>query len=302
MAQDAPVIRTTGLTKAFGSNVAVDGLTMEVRRGKVYGLLGPNGSGKTTTMAMILGLLRPTSGTFRLFDSDAPHTASLRRIGAVIESPALYPYMTARENLTYFQRIVGRRSPNEVESLLDLVGLAHRADSKFRTYSLGMKQRLSIAYALIGDPEIICLDEPTNGLDPEGIIEVRQLIRNLGDGRRTVLLSSHLLHEVEQVCDSVTILAKGRLIAQGDVAELVSQNRKEQIRVNTTDNVVAQDFLRAIPWIESVEVQPDAILLTTPLENAGRVTASLAGNGVYITEMTPVQVSLEEYFLEVTQQ
>ena len=275
---------------------------MEVKRGRVYGLLGPNGSGKTTTMAMLLGLLRPTAGTFSLFGSTEPHAASLRRIGAVIESPALYPYMTGRENLAYFQKVAGRKSAEEIDNLLEIVGLSRRADSKFRTYSLGMKQRLAIAYALIGDPEIICLDEPTNGLDPEGIIEVRQLIRSLGDGHRTVLLSSHMLHAVEQVCDSVTILAKGKLIAQGQVSELISRSRKEQLRIKTTHDVEAQVLLDAQPWIESAAAEPEGILVTTPLENAARVTATLAERLIYITEMAPVQVSLEEYFLEVTQQ
>ena len=213
--EDNLVIQTDGLTKRFGKNVAVDGLSMEVRQGRVYGLLGPNGSGKTTTIGMLLGLLRPTSGSFRLFGSTARHEESLRRIGAVIESPAFYPYLSGRRNLAYFQYISGRRVPGELDELLDWVGLAGRGDDHFRTYSLGMKQRLGIAFALLGNPDLVCLDEPTNGLDPEGMIEVRELIRSLGEENRTVLLSSHLLHEVEQVCDSVTILAKGRLIAQG---------------------------------------------------------------------------------------
>ena len=247
------VIQTSGLTKRFGKNVAVDNLSMEVRRGRVYGLLGPNGSGKTTTMGMLLGLLRPTAGNFSLFGSTG-HEESLRRIGAVIETPAFYPYLSGRGNLAYFQLISGRGAPSELDELLASVGLAGRGDDRFRTYSLGMKQRLGIAYALLGDPDLVFLDEPTNGLDPEGMIEVRELIRSLGDGNRTVLLSSHLLHEVEQVCNSVTILGKGRLIAQGEVAELVRSRGREQVRLRTTDDGKAHAILEALEWVEDVAV------------------------------------------------
>ena len=159
------VIQTDGLTKRFGKITAVDDLSMEVRRGHVYGLLGPNGSGKTTTMGMLLGLLRPTAGSFRLFGSAARHEELLRRVGAIIESPAFYPYMSGRQNLEYFRFISGRGSSEDVDDVLEKVGLAGRGGDKFRTYSLGMKQRLGIGYALLGDPEIVCLDEPTNGLE-----------------------------------------------------------------------------------------------------------------------------------------
>ena len=214
------VIQTEGLTKRYGDILAVDELSIQVRRGHVYGLLGPNGSGKTTTMGMLLGLLTPTSGAFSLFGQSDNLEASLRRIGAVVETPAFYPYLSGRRNLAYFQGISQRGAPDEIDRLLGQVGLADRAGSKFNTYSMGMKQRLGIAYALLGDPDLVILDEPTNGLDPEGMIEVRELIRSLGDGQRTVLLSSHLLHEVEQVCDSVTILSKGKLIAQAPSTNL----------------------------------------------------------------------------------
>lgn len=296
------VIRTDGLTKRFGDNVAVNNLSMEVRRGHVYGLLGPNGSGKTTTMGMLLGLLRPTSGSFSLFGSTGRHEESLRRVGAVIESPALYPYLTGRQNLAYFQLISGRGSPGSVDQLLDRVGLAGRGDDRFRTYSLGMKQRLGIAFALLGDPDLVLLDEPTNGLDPEGMIEVRELIRDLGDGNRTVLLSSHLLHEVEQVCDSVTVIARGRLIAQGTVSDLTSANRREQVRVATTDDDKARVILSALDWVAEVEPVDGGLLATAPVRRSAELNAALAGSQVYVTEMGPVRTSLEDYFLEVTHQ
>ena len=295
------VIQTSGLTKRFGKNVAVDNLSMEVRRGRVYGLLGPNGSGKTTTMGMLLGLLRPTAGNFSLFGSTAGHEESLRRIGAVIETPAFYPYLSGRGNLAYFQLISGRGAPSELDELLASVGLGGRGDDRFRTYSLGMKQRLGIAYALLGDPDLVFLDEPTNGLDPEGMIEVRELIRSLGDGNRTVLLSSHLLHEVEQVCNSVTILGKGRLIAQGEVAELVRSRGREQVRLRTTDDGKAHAILEALEWVEDVVVAAGgALLVAAPVARSGELTAALSRAEVYVTEMAPVQTTLEEYFLEVT--
>ncbi len=295
------VIQTDGLTKRFGNFTAVDDLSMEVQRGHIYGLLGPNGSGKTTTMGMLLGVLRPTAGSFRLFGSAARLEESRRRVGAIIESPAFYPYMSGRQNLEYFRFISGRGSSDDVDDVLEQVGLAGRGDDLFRTYSLGMKQRLGIGYALLGDPEIVCLDEPTNGLDPAGMIQVRELIRSLGDGDRTVLLSSHLLHEVEQVCDSVTIISRGRLVAQGDVTELVRSARGEQVRVKTTDDVKAREILSALDWTGEVGATEDgALAVTAPTERSGELTAALSHSEVYVTEMAPVVTSLEEYFLDIT--
>ena len=294
------VIRTDGLTKRYGKIVAVDGLSMEVRRGHVYGLLGPNGSGKTTTMGMLLGLVRPTSGSFNLFGSSDGHRDALHRIGSVVETPAFYPYLSGRQNLAYFQGISGRGEPSELDELLERVGLASRGGDRFQTYSLGMKQRLGLAYAMLGDPELLFLDEPTNGMDPEGMAEVRELVRGLGTGGRTVLLSSHLLHEVEQVCDSVTIISRGRLIAQGAVADLLRARRREQVRVKTTDDDRARETLSVLEWVEDVAVEAGSLLVTAPISRSGDLTSALSGAGVSVTEMAPVQTSLEEYFLEVT--
>ena len=246
-------------------------------------------------------MLRPTAGSFQLFGSTEGHEESLRRVGAVIESPAFYPYMSGRQNLEYFRFISGRGSPADVENMLEKVGLADRGDDKFRTYSLGMKQRLGIGYALLGDPEIVCLDEPTNGLDPEGMIQVRELIRSLGGGNRTVLLSSHLLHEVEQVCDSVTIISKGKLVAQGEVTELVRSAKGEQVRVKTTDDAKAREILSALDWVGEVGATDDgALAVAAPIERSGELTAAMSRSEVYVTEMAPVGTSLEQYFLEVT--
>ena len=294
------VIRTDELTKRYGKILAVDGLSLEVPRGRIFGLLGPNGSGKTTTMGMLLGLVTPTSGSFALFGGDAQHQDSLRRVGAIVETPSFYPYLSGRANLAYFQGITGRSDPAELDDLLDKVGLADRAGSRFRTYSLGMKQRLGLAYALLGDPELLFLDEPTNGMDPAGMAEVRELVRGLATGGRTVLLSSHLLHEVEQVCDSVAILSRGRLIAQGKVADLVQSGGGERVSLRTTDNAKAVELLSALDWVEEVQPRGESVLVTAPSERSSELSAALGRAEVYVTEMVAEEQSLEQYFLEVT--
>ena len=294
------VVETRSLTKRYGRVTAVDDLSLRVPRGGVFGLLGPNGSGKTTTMGMLLGLVRPTAGTMHLFgqDASAGHTAALHRMGAIVETPAFYPYMSGRANLQYFQGIARRGTPDEVDRLLDLVGLGSRADSRFGTYSLGMKQRLGLASALLGDPELVLLDEPTNGLDPAGMVEVRSLIRDLGTGGRTVILSSHLLHEVEQVCDRVAIISKGRLIAQGDVRDLVQQ--RGSVRLRTTDDVSARSVLSDVPWVDGVRAEDGYLVVGAEPERSWELTQALAEHGVYVSEMAPQKLSLERYFLDVT--
>ena len=298
MAAGSHVIETTSLTKHYGSIVAVDGLSMSVPRGHVFGLLGPNGSGKTTTMSMLLGLVRPTAGGFSLFGSSDGLEEALHRVGAIIESPTFYPYLTGRQNLLYFQGISGRGASQDIDGLLERVGLEGRGDHRFRTYSLGMKQRLGLAYSLLGDPELLFLDEPTNGMDPAGMAEVRDLIRSLGTGGRTVLLSSHLLHEVEQVCDSVAILSKGKLIAQGDVADLLRS--QDQIRIKTTDNAKAVEVLSALDWIEDVKIEDGEVVVAASGDRAPELSTALGRSEVYVTAISTGQKSLESYFLEVT--
>ena len=298
MAAGSHVIETTSLTKHYGDIVAVDGLSMSVPRGHVFGLLGPNGSGKTTTMSMLLGLVRPTSGGFSLFGTSDGLEQALHRVGAIIESPSFYPYLTGRQNLLYFQGISGQGAPQEIDGLLERVGLADRGDHRFRTYSLGMKQRLGLAYSLLGDPELLFLDEPTNGMDPAGMAEVRDLIRSLGTGGRTVLLSSHLLHEVEQVCDSVAILSKGKLIAQGDVADLLRS--QDQIRIKTTDNAKAVEVLSTLDWLEDVKTEDGEVVVAAPSDRVPELSTTLGRSEVYVTAISTGQKSLESYFLEVT--
>ena len=300
---DDLIIQTDGLTKRYGRILAVDGLSLNVPRGRIYGLLGPNGSGKTTLMSMLLGLVRPTAGGFTLFGSPPGGGGlerQLHRIGAIIETPSFYPYLSGRNNLAYFQGISGRGHNDELDDLLDRVGLAGRGGDKFQTYSLGMKQRLGLAYSLLGDPELLVLDEPTNGMDPAGMAEVRDLIRSLSDGGRTVILSSHLLHEVELVCDSLAILSHGRLIAEGDVTELLQERGQAQVRLRTTDNAKARQILTALSWVDSVSADNGYLVAGVESDRSWELTAALSRNEVYVAEMAPSQMSLEQYFLEVT--
>jgi len=292
------VIETAGLTKRYGDVLAVNDLTLRVPRGGVFGFLGPNGSGKTTTMGMLLGLVHPTSGEARIFGDPARHPATLRLVGAMVETPTFYPYLSGRANLRYFQGIGQRGSPAEIERLLTLVDLGKRADSKFATYSLGMKQRLGIACALLGDPELVFLDEPTNGLDPAGVVEVRELIRELGTGGRTVVLSSHMLAETELVCDNVAVLSRGRLIAQGTIQELLREH--DSLRVRTTDDVGAQTVLGALPWVEAVARQDGALVVTAPQARSWEIARALADRKIYVSELVPLHRTLEEFFMEIT--
>ena len=300
---DETVIQTDGLTKRYGRVMAVDGLSVNVPRGRIFGLLGPNGSGKTTLMSMLLGLVRPTAGNFTLFGQSPERGGldrELHRIGALIETPTFYPYLSGRNNLAYFQGISGRGETQELDSLLEQVGLGSRGGDKFQTYSLGMKQRLGLAYTLLGEPELLLLDEPTNGMDPAGMAEVRELIRDLAGENRTVILSSHLLNEVEQVCDSVAILSHGRLIAQGDVSELLQERGKPQVRLRTTDDRKAYEILNALAWVDSVSVDNGYLVAGVDPDRSWEITAALSRNEVYVAEMAPAQMSLEQYFLDVT--
>jgi ABC-2 type transport system ATP-binding protein len=294
------VVETHELTKRYGSILAVDRLSIQVSRGGVFGLLGPNGSGKTTIMSMLLGLVAPTSGTFRLLghESNGGLQEALHDVGATAESPAFYPYLSGRANLQYFQGIIGRGDSGDIERLLKLAGLSDRAHSKFSTYSQGMKQRLSIAYALLGNPHLLFLDEPTNGLDPAGLSEVRELIRRLSGEGHSILLSSHLLHEVQQVCDRVAIMSRGRLIAQGAIRDLL--RRRGAVRLTTTDDARAIAIISALAWVTAVSAENGYITAEAPPERSWELTKALAEHSVAVKEMAPVEDSLERYFLEVT--
>src|SRR2546430_1579710 len=209
------IVETRGLTKRYGNGVlAVDRLDLQVRHGEVYGFLGPNGAGKTTTLRMLVGLIRPTSGSAMVAGAPPGAPAGLGRIGSLVESPGFYPYLSGRDNLRYIARMCGRPD-SRADTALDEVGLLDKAHHKFATYSMGMKQRLGVAAALLKEPELLVLDEPSNGLDPEGMVEMRAMIRGLAQRERSVLLSSHLLNEVEHICERVGVIRHGRLIAEG---------------------------------------------------------------------------------------
>jgi ABC-2 type transport system ATP-binding protein len=289
-------IFSEGLTKRFGTRTAVDHVDLYVRPGQIFGFLGPNGAGKTTTIGMLLGLIRPSDGRAAVMGHDvarAPELA-LRSVGAMVETPAFYPYLSGYNNLRVLTRAAGLRAAR-VDAVLDLVELTARAHDKFRTYSQGMRQRLGIAAALLHDPQLIMLDEPTNGLDPAGQHEIRELIRTLAESGRTVFLSSHMLHEVEQLCQQVAILKEGRVIAGGSVAALLRRGRGVLVRV-AGDEAAAAALLREVGWIAGVELRDDALLVDAPAE----INALLTAQSIPVAELRAYERQLEDFFLEVT--
>jgi ABC-2 type transport system ATP-binding protein len=297
-----PILRTSSLSKRYGSILAVKSLDLEILPGQVLGLLGPNGSGKTTTISMILDLVRPTAGTVQLFGLPlAQHRwACLRRIGAIIETPAFYPYLSGRDNLRLMARAVGDVPESAVDDAIDRVGLTERAKSAYKTYSLGMKQRLGIAFTLLRQPDFVILDEPTNGLDPAGTREVRELIIALAREGRTVLLASHLLHEVQHVCSHVAILKRGELLAQGAVEEMLRGDGSLLLRAD--DMATVRQALEQVEWLGAVEESNGYLRVRAPVDAAARVNALLAERGIFLSELRPEESTLEQYFLEVTEE
>jgi ABC-type multidrug transport system ATPase subunit len=296
--EDRFVIETTDLTKRYGERiVAVDRLAMQVRRGEVYGFLGPNGAGKTTTLRMLLGLVRPTSGSALVLGAEPGSPASLARLGALIETPTFYPFLSGRDNLRVLARYAGAPE-SRIEPVLDEVDLAARASDRFGTYSLGMKQRLGIAAALLKDPELLILDEPTNGMDPAGMAEMRRFIRDLGRGRRTVLLSSHLMAEVEQITDRVGVISKGRLVGEGTVDEL---RGRESLFVRAEPLDEAERVLGALRGIEQVARSDGGLRIATDPAAAADINRALVEAGIAVGELRPERASLEKVFFELTE-
>jgi ABC-2 type transport system ATP-binding protein len=294
------ILRTSGLCKRFGTLQAVQDLNIEIRRGEVFGFLGPNGAGKSTTVGMILGLVTPTAGTIELFGrnlQDDPWSA-LRRIGAVIEEPAFYPYLSGWDNLETLATSIGGISRHKITEVLERVNLMDRSRDRYSHYSMGMKQRLGIASTLLRDPEFIILDEPTNGLDPAGTKEIRDLIPQLAHESRAVLLCSHLLHEVEMVCDRVTIIKQGVTLINASIHELLHRGRSLQIKVDQPDQAVT--ILSGLPWVKSVTARDGYLLVEASQENAAEVTRVLAERGLYLSELVPWGGSLESVFLQLT--
>jgi ABC-2 type transport system ATP-binding protein len=267
----------------------------------VLGFLGPNGAGKSTTAGMILGLIAPTAGRLELFGQDIAqgHTGALGRVGAVIETPSFYPYLSGKDNLRALAIVAGGVPEHRIDALLAQVGLLERARSPFKTYSLGMKQRLGIASTLLTDPDLVILDEPTNGLDPAGQREVRELIPELAREGRGVLLASHLLHEVQNVCDRVAIIRRGRLIESGTVADLLRRGSYIEVQVEQPER--AAEVLHPLPFIERVTVDGSRLSVAAPPEQGSAINRALAGAGIYAGAIVPRTSSLEEVFLELTE-
>ena len=297
------VIETTGLRKTYvtrrGRQVALDGLDLAVPRGGVHGFFGPNGSGKTTTIRMVLGLSRADAGTMRLFGTEVPqHLPSvIDRVGAVVEQPRLFPAFSGRKNLLLLARTIGS-DRKRVDEVLETVGLSERAKDRYKAYSLGMKQRLAIAATLLKRPDLLVLDEPTNGLDPSGIREIRDMVRSLAAGGTTVLISSHLLSEVQQVCDSVSIIGRGRLLAGGSVADVLRGTGPASVRVGVADPGASQAVLVEHGLV--VRREGDHLLVEGAADTAD-ITRLLAERGHYVRELSAVSHDLESVFLEVTE-
>jgi len=300
MAQ-ALAVETHGLTKRYSTGVlAVDHLDLRVRTGEVYGFLGPNGAGKTTTLRLLSGLLHPSSGSAMVAGAVPGSPASLAHLGAMVETPAFYPYLSGRDNL----RVVARYanvSPARIEPVLQQVDLTDRARHKFRTYSTGMKQRLGVAAALLKDPDLLILDEPTSGLDPQGTVEMRALIGDLRREGRTVLLSSHLLNEVELTCDRVGVIAKGKLVAEGTVDELRARNGGRTLRIRATPLEQAQRLLASFLGPEQLRVADGTLLLTVDPAQAASINRRLVSDGIDVSELRVDEQSLESVFLQLTE-
>jgi ABC-type multidrug transport system ATPase subunit len=297
---DELVLQTKDLTKRYGTGdsarLAVDRVSMTVRRGEVYGFLGPNGAGKTTTLRMVLGLIRPTAGSATVLGRPAGEPETTARIGALIEGPGFYPYLSGRDNLRTMARYRGL--PDSIaDAALERVDLAGRGRDRFKSYSLGMKQRLGVAAALMGDPDVIVLDEPTNGLDPAGMADMRALIVDLARGGQTVLLSSHLLAEVEEICDRVGVIAGGRLLVESTVSALRGGRR---LRVVATPIDQALAVAMRVAGDEAVQLDRDAVLLDVPAEQMPYVVRSLVTEGLDVHEATISERTLEDVFFEMT--
>jgi ABC-type multidrug transport system ATPase subunit len=294
-------LQTEGLTKRFGARIAVDRLTIRVERGDIYGFLGPNGAGKSTTLRMLLGLVRPTSGVikFPVRASSWEYLRARSRVGAIIETPAFYENFSARRNLQLLASLSGGVQPKRVDEVLTIVDLRDRAHDPVKVYSYGMRQRLGIAQALLPTPEIIILDEPTNGLDPQGIYETRELIRRLRDEfRLTVLLSSHLLTEIEQLCNRVGIIHQGRLLYEGGPEALVAPTSLYKVRVD--DLSAAFEILTREPGMTVSRNGASCLRVDANEERISAVNALLVGKGIKVYELSPAQETLEEAFLRLT--
>ena len=293
---EGPVVRTQRLTKMYGENAAVDAIGLTVRRGEVYGFLGPNGAGKTTTLRMLLGLVHPTSGTATVLGRPPGTPDATADIGTLVEGPGFFPYLSGRDNLRVLARYRGL-ADDDVERVLERVDLAARGRDRFKSYSMGMKQRLGVAAALLGDPQLLILDEPTNGLDPAGVNDMRQLVADLSAAGQTVLLSSHLLTEVQEICDRVGVISRGRLITEAPVSELRGGSRL-LVRADPADMALA--VAMRLAGDDAVTVSGDRLEVRLDPLRAAELTRALVRAGADVHEVRPSERSLEEVFFEMT--
>jgi ABC-2 type transport system ATP-binding protein len=293
------VIQAEKLRKLFGSVHAVEEVSLEVRRGSVFGFLGPNGAGKTTTIGMILSLIHPTAGTVTVLGEPVTPSRNrvLRRVGALVGSPALVPYLSARENLRLVVRLHPNVSPRRIDEVLSTVGLSGSAHRAVGHFSTGMKQRLGLAMALVHQPELLILDEPTNGMDPAGMREMRNFLRFLADQGMTVFLSSHLLHEVEQICDEVAVLNKGLVVTQGRIGQLLEKG-SAAVKVRVPFPMEAAKLLLDLPG--AVEVHPDGDFVSVKGVSSQSVVSFLTERGIVPSDVDSGRPDLEQIFLQLT--
>ena len=299
-------IEAYSLTKVYrtrnGKRAAVEGLDLRVPVGGIHGFLGPNGSGKTTTIRMLLGLIAADSGHVRIFDHEVPLAISqvIDRVGAIVEQPKFFPGFSGQKNLELIAHAIGARQ-RRIDKVINEVGLGRRSGDKFRHYSLGMKQRLAIAATLLKDPDLLIFDEPTNGLDPAGIHEIRAMMRHLAQRGKTVLVSSHILAEVQQLANTVTIISQGRLIAEGNVSDILAANGQLSARVGVSDHLRAAEVLKAAGFtVEPLASRLLQVRLTDHSLDLAIITRLLADQGLYVSELTSIQPDLESVFLDLT--
>jgi ABC-2 type transport system ATP-binding protein len=307
---NSTAIQTTGLTKRFGSRAAIDSVDLQVPRGSAFGFLGPNGAGKTTMIRMLLGLTHASAGTMSVLGCPVPaeRSQALARVGAIVEEPRFHPQLTGRENLRIVAAARGPETHERIGPALRRVGLSERADEKVKKYSLGMRQRLGVARCLLADPLLLILDEPTNGLDPGGIQEFREMIRAMVEQEgRTVFISSHLLDEVEKICDHAAIVDRGKILMQGAIAELAEGSARHELIVGVDDPVRALEVLETSDSVlqaqrsdEGLRVVLGEVPDVSDAESAAAVNAALVGAGLAVSRLEPVRQSLEKRFLEVT--
>ncbi|RZN82133.1 MAG: ABC transporter ATP-binding protein [Winogradskyella sp.] len=292
------ILTINNLTKKFGYLTAVKDLSFTIQKGNVYGILGPNGSGKSTTLGIVLNVVNKTNGDFHWFDGNVDTHDALKKVGAIIERPNFYPYMTAEQNLNLVCKIKGVTT-DKVQEKLEVVGLLDRKNSKFRTYSLGMKQRLAIASALLNDPEILILDEPTNGLDPQGIHQIRQIIKDIASDGTTILLASHLLDEVEKVCSHVVVLRKGEKLYSGRVDEMINSHGFFELKTDKQSELIS--ILENHKLFDKIKTEDDLItaFLTEPM-SASDFNKLMFDKGIVLSHLVKRKESLEEQFLQLT--